>query len=468
MATMKYKILPFAVSIFIMGSLVADDYYYKSGPINSGGTWAKGSWEGTLGELPGENDTAYFTTQSNANYAPFEADFTVGNVVIQDITERMNFTARGHTFNVNGNVTVNESMTTYFNVQFGMNSNFGIGTDDGFKHINIGGDYITNGNTLTKFCFSGDSASDQYYSETNPSMKIGGAIKFTEAPAEARDYRMAINAYNGGTIGRTAFVQLGGFETGANKVLKLCNNDNGRYTTLVFKGDGSKPFSGGDASLMISDWYPNMGEGHINTVVDSGSGAALQTLRFFENASGKDGNNDNVSTARSEVAVKSGALNLYSEGKFKKISVSGGTLGVAGSAAADDEAGSFKTSELSLAGGELLFDAGRTASDFVEADAISGDLSTLIVIDLSVDDFNIGEDLAGFDFNLFRNVSGSVDWDSLVAKFIFDGVEQDFKGSFSNGVFHVDSGVIVVPEPAALAAMLGLAALALAACRRRK
>ena len=252
-----------------------------------------------------------------------------------------------------------------------------------------------------------------------------------------------------------------------NKVLKLCNNDNGRYSTLVFKGDGSKPFSGGDASLMISDWYPNMGEGYINTVVDSGSGAALQTLRFFDDATGRDADNDHVSTARSEVTVKSGALNLYSEGKFKKISVSGGTLGVAGTLAANDKAGSFKTSELNLTGGELLFDAGRTANDFVEADAITGDLSTLVVIDLSMDDFNAGEDLAGLDFDLFRNVSGSVEWDSLVAKFFYNGVEQDFKGSFADGVFHVDSGVIAVPEPAAVAAILGVAALALAAYRRR-
>ena len=61
---MKYKILPFAASIFVIGSLMADDYYYKSGTINSGSAWAKGSWDGPQGDMPGANDTAYFTTQS--------------------------------------------------------------------------------------------------------------------------------------------------------------------------------------------------------------------------------------------------------------------------------------------------------------------------------------------------------------------------------------------------------------------
>ena len=83
--------------------------------------------------------------------------------------------------------------------------------------------------------------------------------------------------------------------------------------------------------------------------------------------------------------------------------------------------------------------------------------------------FNIGDNVDGFNVDLFRGVS-TADWAAIsnCVKFMLGDTEVFVDGhTLINGNLAL-SGVISVPEPAAVAAVFGAFAIALAACRRRK
>ena len=84
-------------------------------------------------------------------------------------------------------------------------------------------------------------------------------------------------------------------------------------------------------------------------------------------------------------------------------------------------------------------------------------------MDLSMADFDVDDDLSGFAFEILKGVSGS----GMDVAFRYGGELQNFVWHWDGGKVVVDSGV-VVPEPAAFAALFGALAIALAAYRRRK
>ena len=343
---------------------------------------------------------------------------------------------------------------------------------DGFRQIVIGGNFEVNATTPElKTVFKNTNN----YDINNPSMIIGGVAKFTNSD-DAATYRWAVNAFVNRTIPdsektpATSVIQLGGLETTGNKTVMVCNNDQGAFTTLSFKSDGKTAFTGGDAKITLNDFYGLFNDrSYINVVMDGGADGGRQILRVMSTAPGWDASNHHSVVGRSSVSVKSGSLDLFSEEKFLSADVSGGKFGIAGSSAANDKKGSLLTQTLNLNGGEIWFDVGDVPDngDIIYADSIGGDLSTVLVLNLNEDFFSIGDILDGAEFAVFRGVTGFDDWGSLAVEAYFNGVRQDIAYSWNDGVITIDSGT-VVPEPAAVAAVFGVLALAFAAYRRRK
>lgn len=440
-------IIPLLATIAFASAATAADYHVTNpgGNLEDAGTF-------TPSGVPGENDTIIFDNTS-VPWVFFNTDHTYDAFKIDGYAGHgLTLVARSHKLTVNNDLTMNTNGSQV--TSFGDNS----GKNDGFSQIVIKGDFVSVNDIQLKTCFYGGGD----YSESNPSMIVGGAALFNTVGTG--DLRWAMNAYNGDKGWLPAVIQLGGLSS-ANvngKNLILCNNDSGRDTTLLFKNYGSTAFTGGDSTVTLTSWYSSS-EGYINIVMDNTSNKNAQTLRVKRH--GTDTNEERDITQNSTVTVRNGVLNMYSDTKFKSTEITGdGTLGIAGLTSADDRAGSFITGELLLNGGNIVFDVGRTANDSITADSITGD-STGIILDLNPDEFAVGDSI-DLDLELFK-IAAAVDLSGTKVTIMLGGVEQtDLSHIWNNGSINI-SGTII-PEPSAIAAIFGAAALALAAYRRRR
>ena len=113
-------------------------------------------------------------------------------------------------------------------------------------------------------------------------------------------------------------------------------------------------------------------------------------------------------------------------------------------------------------------------NDMMYVGEASGDGQLTLVVELDANYFTDGQSL-NKSFNLFSITdANNYDWASALVKVMYNGSEVSglsalarYDGSGTGGSVWVDL-VGVVPEPAAVAAILGAAALAFAVWRKRK
>ena len=131
----------------------------------------------------------------------------------------------------------------------------------------------------------------------------------------------------------------------------------------------------------------------------------------------------------------------------------------------------FDVSRYDSGDGTLMYE-----NDMIYAKSISGDGALDLIIDLSLIDEGTAVSLTELDsLNIFRVATDNAyDWDGK-AKVIVMYKGADISESFTikdvrydGGSVYVDLNGTVVPEPAEIAAMLGIASLFFAAWRRRK
>ncbi len=468
------KFALFAFTAALASGATAETLYYWAQEMNSSGAWKLDpEFNVEAGRAPTAADDVILGRQQTGNWQPMGGDLTVKSFTIADTNGGwINILGQDKTLNVVEDFAINHANI----IQIGYNNmpqgGMPAADGDGFRQIIVGGNFeVKSAVSELKTVFKNTNT----YDISNPSMIIGGVAKFTNSD-DAATYRWAVNAFVNRTIPdsektpATSVIQLGGLETTGNKTVMVCNNDQGAFTTLSFKSDGKTAFTGGDAKITLNDFYGLFNDrSYINVVMDGGADGGRQILRVMSTAPGWDASNHHSVVGRSSVSVKSGSLDLFSEEKFLSADVSGGKFGIAGSSAANDKKGSLLTQTLNLNGGEIWFDVGDVPDngDIIYADSIGGDLSTVLVLNLNEDFFSIGDILDGAEFAVFRGVTGFDDWGSLAVEAYFNGVRQDIAYSWNDGVITIDSGT-VVPEPAAVAAVFGVLALAFAAYRRRK
>lgn len=434
---------------FEYGAGTPGEQWYNWSTGGDGALWDLG------GVVPTLEDSFYYKGQ-NIHIYTHANQLADGTVYAKNMTFVGNY---GGKFNVDSgevSIVVAENLS----IKIEQNgSDFRFGDSDamrGFKSITIGGNLEIDGPSQVLY----NTFLDKYaYGRNDLSMAVGGTVSFKQ-----KDGRWILRNGDGNTNPSehymNSWIQLGGLN-GEN--LRLSTNDPGASSfNLVFKSDGKTAFAGGEWTGAFTSWY-NGGK-TASITMDGGANGGMQTIRLLDSVFGES----DAAMATQTLDMLSGKLTLGTgtKTKFTEATISGGELYI------DDELSGFSANILNLDGGKLIFDVWGDGGEFIEVAQINGSLSEIIV-NLSSADFQIGMD-ADASFDLFRGTS-SADWDALNdrIKFMLDGQEvsvgvHELSGMYGNGVLTISGTISAVPEPAALAAVLGAFALALAACRRRK
>ena len=350
----------------------------------------------------------------------------------------------------------------------------------GFKNITVKGDVLLNNpdNAPPKLAtvFVPDNGGVNTYSRTNLSMDVGGVVRFN-ADDSRTFHEWAINRSGSGDTdyGKVnAFVRVGGMDGWG----VIANQDTGAVSsTIIFENpDGN--FKGGEFDGTLKHYYN--GSSSFNIVMNDSAGVNRQVMRIRSFAE-----NTVDHKAAINVSVEKGVFGLYTDSgdatsRLASLNISGGVLEIVEPQKTTTELGSglICTDNTNITGGEILFDliseGGSYYNDSIETTNITGANGTF-VINLG-GDFAWGDEIDISDIALFRYITGTNSYDaaSTLVKIMFDGQDitayldkVDLRSLGGSLVLDI-AGTIVVPEPAEVAALLGLAALVFAAYRRRK
>ena len=369
--------------------------------------------------------------------------------------------------------------TEYFSVM-GRLSTEGIfeNRDAGYTHI--GGDLNIGASGYARFGnFHGKDGGAQ--SAENAGLEIGGRINISEggkigtwfstnagtAPTDAKELFVSASGING-----KGYILL---EDGLNK-----STDTAYSVTYVLNGASNSGFEGG---IHLYKAYQRVND----TAFDN------MRLNIIKNGNGiqKFIMNDSDSNWHGTVTVNQGLFELYTAGSNKVdiILNENSRLAVSyaydGAHNPDANMGEINANDIYINGkSSIAFDVSRYdngdgtfmyVNDMIYANEVSGDGALDLIIDLSLIDEGTAVSLTGLDsLNIFRVATDNAyDWDGK-AKVIVMYKGADISESFtikniwsdSNSVYAELTGV--VPEPAEVAAILGIASLFLAAARRRK
>lgn len=414
-----------SVTLWDLGGIqptLEDDIYYK----------ANGTWFFNKNANDLLNNTIYaksLTLISTGEAGYFNIDSGIGFI---EVAEDVNLvTEKGFGFGDVGKVSV-------------------------YQRITIGGNLNYDGKGDFKTVFV-----DNYnYSEDDVGMIVGGTVNFVQNGGR---WKIEGNREEGkGGVMMYTWIQMGGLN---GKELKLSTNEtHAADFNIVFKSDGKKAFSGGEWTGAFTSYWS--GGKTASITMDGGANGGLQTVRMLDSMIGSP--DEAMTTQTLEMRSGKMALGNGSKTKFTQIDMNGGELYIVDAQGANDKGGSIIADVLNLNGGDLIFDVDNTGNDVIEVGTINGS-GTNIIVNFDVDEFNIGDNVDGFNVDLFRGVS-TADWAAIsnCVKFMLGDTEVFVDGhTLINGNLAL-SGVISVPEPAAVAAVFGAFAIALAACRRRK
>lgn len=425
--------------------------------------WATGG-NGALwdlgGVLPTIDDTVYYRASEPRLYVSNVTDLVDNTIYAKSLT--LISSSKSGSFNVdNGTAYMQVAQDISIKMEADGGFNFGdIQKQNAFQRITAGGSLTYDGSGEFSVVF----ANNYQYSESDPSMVIGGTINFVQSGSRWKQQNGYNNTENPPPTSDRMYtwIQLGGLN-GEN--LRLSTNE-GRAPdfNLVFKSDGKTPFTGGVWTGAFTSFWSGGRTARI--IMDGGADGGMQTIRLLDSLIV---DNDSSMTEQT-LEMRSGKMTLGtgSVTMFTQIDMKGGTLYI------DNELGSITTDVLNLDGGTIVFDIYDGGCEYIEVSEINGSLSE-IVIDLDPVIFEVGMELDSTSFDLFRGTE-IADWEALNGrvKFMIDGQEVSianhvFEGMYGNGILTV-SGLIseVVPEPASIAAIIGAFALAFAARRRRK
>ena len=146
-----------------------------------------------------------------------------------------------------------------------------------------------------------------------------------------------------------------------------------------------------------------------------------------------------------------------------------------------DDMGYIRAGKVEINGDvSILFDAsahpdGGYESDWIKADEVTGGGVATLIIDLDENYFMVDQPVENLELKIFEIENNNYDWAQAIIKIMYKG--GDISSNFEklayyseekeNGVYVVLNG-IVIPEPAAVAAILGAIAIGFAMLRRRR
>ena len=283
-------------------------------------------------------------------------------------------------------------------------------------------------------------------------VKIGGIVNF-----QATSYRNAAVMKLNASAGTSMRVEVGGLvSNGQCAEISNTTNSAGTETTLVFKNAAGTDYSYG--GKLMDGSYGAGDEWHLSKLNIEMDGDGIQRL------SPQDPDNCFYTGT---VTVKRGVLYLYNTKSAGDTYLEGGRLGVLYSGHAFYTTGFHWT-----AGAVLELDVKSSQRDTLAIGGIlekAGDGKLVFALDLTAGDYDAIGLGSSVKYDLLTAESLSNFGDSLDDDFeIFGMDENKFDANFLFADNTLSVVITHVPEPAALAAIIGAAALAIAAARRRK
>lgn len=322
------------------------------------------------------------------------------------------------------------------------------------------------------------------YSETYWALDVGGIVNMNGREGRNTPLFIVNKSGNESTQSKytaSPFIRINGLQ---GKGFVSHNDPGAVSSTIFFQAQEGKTFQGGDWTGMMSKFWVSTAS-EMNLVMDGGANGGRQYLRM---STGFETNHAAFDTLTLE--VRSGHMGIYNttNSTFTNITLNGGILEVAYAKAgmhnpSEDEMGQINVGSLEIAKDSQIWfdvsdnpnDSEHYENDMVYADSVSGSGKLTLVVELDADYFTDGQDI-NESLQLFSITNeNSYDWALAVIKVMYNGADISdnlsklvrFDGTAAGGSVWVDiSGV--VPEPAAVAVVIGVFALAFAAFRRRK
>ena len=344
----------------------------------------------------------------------------------------------------------------------------------GSGNVKIGGDFTIDSQVPNPSAHNLNSASLYVYTRT---FSVGGVLTVKNSNG---DYNiLQLSSSESGTFTRT----LGGLSITQNGMIQLGGNvDASNTTEMLFTNSGTSEYTGG---LLTIDSAGELADNKLNvrmTASDAANGRQIMRFTQTQGWSMSTGVFSDSPNALNEVEVSSGRLDLGMYGGMK-----GGSLMIMGynrpseavfsatGTAADTEIGRVVFDTMSFYRGTVVFDLAETDGDFIQVDGAMTKVSgaSPLVLELNVSAYDLQEwigasesDEWSADLMSFATEGSNVSADDFTLK-LQDGITGKISISELDGISTITANLSIVPEPAEIAAAIGLAALAFAARRRR-
>lgn len=324
--------------------------------------------------------------------------------------------------------------------------------------------------TTARFILTYKTPSDSYYynsaTDNFLSADIGRVtLNAASSPTHTWDFNQEFLINNSTNV--NSVVRMNGLDGQGRIRNELSNAGNSGSTKIVFSNSSDAKFKG----VICDDWGTKTNR--IGIVMD---GSAKQTLILTGTDQGTVWTRDDKSQVGT--TIKNGTLAISTRTdsgstQLAKIQLDGGKLAVAESV--NGGKGSLSTTGINWNGGKIaleLNNANLSAANIVSESGILQGEAEKFVFELDLSAFEADKVFNGDEFQLISSSSGDFGYkDKYDATFIYNGKGLGNSLAYEFFVLNNTLGVKLtgtVPEPATVAAILGAAALAFAAYRRRK
>ena len=308
-----------------------------------------------------------------------------------------------------------------------------------FKFLNVGGD-------MTLSTRKYHTARVSFVKGTAMRMDVGGALNFEYlgSAADAGFHTFDMRDSQSST-GSNFIANLGGMSSSGRAVLMTAYK--GVVADFVFQNDSSGAFKGGDFEGVFANYTSAE-----STVNFSMGGAGRQSVAVYSAANaaahGIGGMSGKTDMNIGSVEVYGGEFFMDSELAVNSVLLDGGSLGFS----SPEKVGSFTAN-----GGTIVY-SGKISADTL---SVAADSVKVVFSD---------EDLAAHDIVVFDFGYLSDDFDANEVFAAYDASGNRLGGEFFLDASAGGAGTLSysVPEPSALAAMLGLFAFSAACAARRQ
>ena len=378
------------------------------------------------------------------------------------------YTGTNSTLNVRGDFLFSDtrSSTNWYQTRLSFSGNGNVAIDGNFT-INS---QISKPSSHALNCVNFEVATTQTFT-------VGGVLSLSNSNGNNNVFRTT--ATSAGTFTRS----LGGLQITQRGMIQLAGNASAVNTTeLIFTNSGTSEYIGG---LLTRDSDGELANNKLNVRMTASDAANGRQIIRFNTTSGWTLDNNvysDAANALNEVEVSGGRLDLGLYGGMK-----GGSLRIMGynrpseavfsatGTAADTEIGRVTFDTMSFYRGTVVFDLAETDGDFIQVDGAMTKIAgaSPLVLELNVSAYDLQawieaseRDEWSADLMSFATEGSNVSADDFTLK-LQDGIAGKISISELDGISTITANLSIVPEPAEIAAAIGLAALAFAARRRR-